>query len=449
MGALIIASKEAFELATQGQHDNALTVINDYQTTSDVERRIVGHTIAQIYMIKGDFNEAVRILIATRRAFGDNLCLLADIVYCYYGLSDFKRWTDSFNELKSEFSLHGDFLIPDHKASLQLTIAKFLEEEGRIKESMDAYAFILETVDEQTNSTRFYRVLCQSFRALATFGGKSSLAQSYAILEMINANNVDRHGDIDVQQCLLLGEIGLLGVEVAYKRLDEILRSKTISKADKQLLFYDFVEECLARNLQLPAQLNEYLGELRDLNAYEQCLHEIAFLNSDSYLTNRLHRLAGQMSFSCYLRLLGVSLARKTRTEAGPEIKRKFKLAIDTLDIPSRNLWIQRYMQFLAPSNNEIHFDQETGELTFENRKINITKKEQVMKLLPLCKSETITMADLFTQLGKDNYEDNDYRSLRMVIHRLNKVLFELTGTPKLIEIGKQEVRIKFRLVIK
>lgn len=445
MSTAILISTNAFELANQGEHRRALQIINEYTPKSKVECRILGHSRAEVKMLQGNFTEALDILKNTRKNYGDNLCLLGDIVFCYYSLSNFKLWSLAFDELRHLFSLYAPLLDHDRRMSIQLTIAKFLEEQGKIKEALDEYTNLLSLIDEATNLKRYYRTLCQSFRVLASFGSKSSMAQTYVLLETIGSNNINLHSDIDVQQCLMLGEISLLGPDSAAKRLSEVISNKNISSADKKLLYYDFLEECLAKNLEIPLILRDYLGQFKDLNSYEKCIHELAFNNSDLRLINQLHRLGSEVSFSCYLRLLGLALARYIKTSRGIEVKRKFKIAVESLDLNSRNFWIQRYRQYLVSHKEiEINFNAETRELIYNDKKVSIARKETFSQLISFLLNKTEVQTSQVIQLiSSRDYDEAQYRSLRMIIHRLNATLFDLTGTPKLIEIGKQQIRVK------
>lgn len=448
--ALTIKEK-VYKLAEIGQTDLALKLISDYVSSTITEDRILGHSQAEILMISGKTKEALEILLSTQKRYGNHVALLTDITICYYTLSDFKNWKFAFNDLKKAYFENKDILTFERRIMAELNIAKFTEEDGDIATAATNYLRIMKEMNERHDMPRFYRSISQALRVLATFRITGQLAEIYRQMISVGKTQVGLVAHVDVQQALLISELVLIGPQSASSRLIEVLKNDSISIIDKQILYYDFIEEHLLHGFDIEDQIISYATNFRELNAFEHEIQKIAFINN--YKTELIHltQLSTQLPLSSFIRILGVHLARSKNSKFTTELRSQFKLLISTLNSESQQYWISRYKKFfLANEELQISYDSRSKILSYNNNTTDLSRRSGFQGVIELFNvSNSLETETVIRKLWNVSFDPNYYKSLRMTVHRLNEIIFNLTGIPKAIEINKQKLEIKGKITFK
>ncbi len=448
--ALAIKEK-AFKLAESGQTALALKLISEYSSTTAAESRIVGHSQAEILILAGKPEQALEILLAVQKEHGDHVALLGEIAMCYYILSDFRNWKFTFEDMKKSYVENKDILVFERRIMAELNIAKFTEEDGEVALAAASYLRIMKELNQRHDSKRFFRAISQALRVLATFRMSSQLSEVYREMISIAEKQIGLNAYVDVQQALLLSELVLVGPTSASSRLIEILNNKDISILDKQTLYYDFLEEHLLRGFEIEEQIKAYDSNFKDLNVFETEIRRLTFSTTAEINIADLTAFSRQMPLACYIRLLGVFIANAQTPQVLAELRSQFKLVISSLHSESQQLWISRYKKyFVANDEIEIIYDSRNKTLKFGSKAANLSRRSGFQGLVELFNSSSsLETQTVIQKLWNVDFDPNYYKSLRMTVHRLNEVIFELTGIPKAIEINKQKLEVKGKMVFK
>ena len=300
---------QAFKLAEAGQHKKAFKLIENYQPQSSVEARILGHGQAEVFMLLGQTKEALDLLLETRQKHGEHISLLTDIALCYYALSDFKNWKIAFEDLKRAYEAHKDLLAFERRSMAELNLARFYEEEGEVAVAADLYLKLMREMEERQDVARFFRVMSQAMRVMSTFKMSNMLATTYRRMISVGKIDVSFHASIDVQHALLLSELTLVGPQNAGARLLEILRTDGVILYDKQLLYFNFLEECLVQGHAISEKLVPFATLFKDLNPFEKEIHRLAIDRCSDVKLVELDRLTLELPTACYLRVIGAYLS--------------------------------------------------------------------------------------------------------------------------------------------
>jgi len=292
--------------------------------------------------------------------------------------------------------------------------------------------------------------MAQAMRVMSTFRLSGMLANTYRRMISVGSADINLHADVDVQHALLLSELTLAGAKNATNRLIEILNNEHISEVDKQLIFYDFLEELLLQNHRIDKRLFKFM-KFAQLNLYEKEIHRIALSGENKTDFRNLIALSRTLPVTCYIRALGLNLAVSKDTSDTNELRNLLKVILDSLTPESQQLWLSRYHSILIINEDiSINFNQASKILFFGTKSIDIARRSGFLEIMEaLSISKQVTTESLIQKIWLVDFDSIYYRSLRMTIHRLNEVLFELVGTPKMIEINKHTVTLKGRASIK
>jgi len=449
--AALELKQKAFTIAENGKAEEALKLVLDYPASTAAEKRILGHSLAEIHILIGNTRQALEILLQTQKNHGEHVSLLGEIAMCYYILSDFRNWKFAFEDMKRAYATHKDILTFDRRIMAEFTLAKFIEEDGDVATAAARYLRIMKEMNERHDSKRFFRAIAQALRVLATFRMSSQLSDVYLQMIGINEKQIGLNSYIDVQQSLLLAELALVGPQSASSRLMEILQNKDICMTDKQTLYFDFLEEHLLRGFELSQEVKSFSSGFTDLNDFEREIHRLIFSDQSQIDIGYLTTLSRKMPLACYLRTLGAFLAKAHTPSLQAELRSQFKLVISTLNPESQQLWISRYKNlFLAADEIEILYDSGNKTLQFGGKSADLSRRSGFQGLLELFSSASSLETETAIQkLWNVEFDPTYYKSLRMTVHRLNEVLFELSGIPKAIEINKQKLEIKGKIIFK
>ncbi|OQW46976.1 MAG: hypothetical protein A4S09_16155 [Proteobacteria bacterium SG_bin7] len=444
---------EAFRLAERGQHKKAFTLIQNFQPQSDVEGRILAHSEAEILMLLGRFSEALGLLLQAKETYGEHVALLTDIAICYYSLNDFKNWKFAFEDMKVSYETHKDYLVFERRAMAELNLAKFLEEDGEVSMAANMYLSLMRKMEERQDIARFYRVMSQAIRVMSSFRMSGSLASTYQRMVTIGKATINLHASIDVQHALLLSELTLMGPENAAARLLALLRTDSISLYDKQLIYFDYLEECLVQGFSISKKLIPFLSLFKELNYFEREIYKIVIKKDETVDFERLVELSQSIPLSSYIRVLGAYLTKTKDPQVANELRNQMRIITSSLSQDSQNLWISRYKtQLVSPTETVLVYDSTKKNISFGNKIENLARRDAFVVLVQLLsRGHEVETEKAVACIWNTTFDQSYYRSLRMTVHRLNKAIFELTGIPKVLQINKQYIScngdIQFKVV--
>ncbi len=435
---------EAFRLAERGQHLKALKLIGGYKAQSLVEERILAHSQAEVAMIQGNMQQALDLLLAAKEKYGEHVALLTDIAICYYSLNEFKKWKFAFADLKKAYAEHKDFLIFERRAMAELNLAKFYEEDGEVAIAAQMYMTLIRQMEERQDIARFYRIMSQALRVMSTFHMSGNLANTYQLMITIGKAQINLYASIDVQHALLLSELALTGPQNAAARLLEVLRTDKVSLYDKQLIYFDFLEESLLQGFPVSEKLIPFASLFKELNGFEKEVFKLAIKKDYAVDFENLIQLSQTLPLSCYIRVLGAYIA-KTKDEAtAVELRNQMKLVTSSLSAESQNHWINRYQKLLKVSAATVlNYNTDAKLLTFGNKAETLARREAFGVLIELLsRSPEVDTEKAIACIWNVSFDPTYYKSLRMTVLRLNKLIFAMIGVPKVLEINKTKITL-------
>ncbi len=446
-----LAVKESvYSLAESGQTTMALASLLKHESNDLVESRILSHSRAEILMMEGKTKQALEVLLLAKQKCGSHVSLLTDIVICYYALSDFKRWRFALEELKSEFIKCKDILIFERRAMAELHIAKFSEEDGEVALANETYSRLTREMSEQQDMGRFYRVLSQNLRVLATFRINSSLFETYRQMISISGAQVGLSSNIDVQQALLLAELQLVGPKSAQARLNEIINNRDIALIDIQIIYYDFLEEYLLHYLEIDDSIKSYDSLFKRTNPFESAIRKLAFDSEKLINFKDLVELSTQLPISNYLRILGAYLTKVSDEKILIEIRKQMRLIILSLSSDSQQYWLSRYRKMLNPSSNiEVRYDNKVKSLQYNGKSSSLAKRAAFQDLIEMFfDNHSLGTEEVISRVWNiPTFDPIFFERLRITIRRFNELIFELTGIPKAVEIKKHQISLNKSIV--
>lgn len=441
---------EAFRLAERGQHKKALTLIKNFQPQSTVEGRILAHSEAEILMLLGRMSEALDLLLQAKETYGSHIALLTDIAICYYSLNDFKNWKFAFEEMKASYEIHKDFLVFERRAMAELNLAKFYEEDGEVSIAANMYLSLMRNMEERQDIARFYRVMSQAIRVMSSFRMSANLAITYQRMMSIGQTSINLHASIDVQHALLLSELTLMGPQNAAARLLALLRTDSISLYDKQLIYFDYLEECLVQGFSVSNKLIPFLTLFKDLNGFEKEIFKLVIKKDETVNFENLVELSQNLSLSSYIRILGAYLTKTRDAAIAAELRNQMRIITSSLGLESQTLWLSRYKNQLAPVNETVLvYESVKKNLSFGNKVEDLSRRPAFIALIDLLRrGREVDTEKAIASIWNTSFDQSFYRSLRMTVHRFNKLVFTLTGIPKVLEINKQIISLNGDIVI-
>lgn len=410
---------------------------------TDFDFRVRANHLGQVAAVKGQFPEAERFYL-TALEHGENLRVLRDLTDLYYVTGRFSDGKRMLSLLKEKLALHRDKLSLPTICNAEILVAKTLEEDGFIFSALEIYERLYREIKKTMSHELFYFCLPQMLRLKAHFGLNHDLGIIYTELLTLKSTLIPASSKIEVQHSLMLAELALVGPEHAWARVELAFQVAKTPMSDRRLIFYDFVEEQLLKNMKLPASAEALAHQLIGHDLYEQELHKLAFTGIGSADLVHLHHLASEMSWACHMRLMSLYALYFAQTPTEPEIRNKMNLMLLSIEPSSRVFWLNRSRPLAQREITRIHFDRNARKLNFGDRSIDLAKKRSVVALVEtLLINSQLPIESVLQEVWKAEYSPESYHRLRMTVHRLNQVIFQLTAIPKAIEVSADSVGLR------
>lgn len=421
----------------------ALSELESWDVKTDIEKRIMFHLKGVTLIHMGDLDAAKISLLTAYNSYGENISLIRDIACLYYQTGEMTLWREWYRRLERKLSELMPQLSLDANIRASVVLGKFYEAEGFETKALGLYFKTYDRLKSENRSDLYYLCLPQLLRLQSHHGNSDVLGQYYAELISLRKNHLNADIAFEIHHSLMLAEMVLIGPDHAWARVTSSLAEPKLQMADRRLIFYDFIEGALSRKWSIPANAKSLSTALKDHDAFEVEIHQLAFQTDLRRDWLRLSELASELSWGCYLRVLILHLSQSS----GPdtiEIKNKINLVLSSLDAESRSYWLQRMKPFLVSQDLTLSFAKEKRMVCFQNKEVDLSKKKGMLTLLQaLADQRTRSVEDVIQMIWSSPYSPEYYHRLRMTAHRLNQLLFDLTTIPKIIEVSADEVSLR------
>lgn len=436
------------DLILNGHYEQALQAACElsFKTPAEGRRRLHLQGMALIHL--GRLEDAKACLIKAKESFGDNVALMRDLACCYYQTGEISKWRSAYQLFEKNFIEHQTQLNSTTRIQSAVTLAKFFEEEGFIAKAIKLYEDALNHC--HSDSLQHLKLLCmpQLLRLKSSFQMTEDVGNFYAELISIKSQGHTLDLTFEIQHSLALAELHLIGPEHAWVRVRHEIKNEPLCDADRRLIYYDFLEELLFAGFPLPAEVKFLRENFKNLDVFESEIDKLCFDSQLKIDLFHLSALASELSLSSYLRILMLYLLREDRPQRRAEFKNKLSLLLNGLDAESRFIWQKRMAPFQESHDSTLQFIEPQRLLTFQSKQLDLSKKKGMAQLLGvLAESGQSSSTDhLIHRLWESKYSPEHFHRLRMTIHRLNQLLFELTAIPKALEITTDQVSLNSNL---
>lgn len=432
-------------LLEQGDEQRACDFISGLPELNLMDKRFKLHLTAQIEMRQGRFKKAQQILQNAIENFGENIKLFSDLTACAYLQGDMILFRRLLQELEYRFQQVRHQLDPANHLRVSTILGNFLEEEGDVIKARDIYQQCLEHLIPEQHSRENYKLMAQLLRLQSAFDFKQGQAENYKKIFALKESVPTLYIHLDIQHALMLAEIPLLGTTLAHARLQSLIDKEQLKQQDQELFLFDFVDECLHRDLQIPDGILQKVEASRPSGVFEKSLKRL--LEGHAFSLAEVLDLAPQMSHACYLKFLLYVLPHIPSREEESALRSQFSLLSGQLSATSAQLWNSWAELVLQKKNQtqiEIEFRSAVGIISYHAQQLDLRRKKSMCQILQqLSGLPRQRVESLVALLWGAPLSESYYHRLRLQIFRLNKFLFELTGMEKLIELQDNHVVLK------
>lgn len=432
--------RQVTRLILNNELAEARHLLESWHPTSHSEKRAHQHLWGRIDMQAADFAAARTLFQSARNKYGDNLCLLRDLMVCHYHLQEMEDFRRIFAEIETLWLQLKDKLNVDTSLETALILGKFCEEEARIGAARIYYE---EALALTSNLPQRIRVLVQKGRWLALFNPNDELGEIYRQLISTPSTNLTDDLKIEREHSLMLMELQLVGRSHAWMRVERIFNQ--LDEHDARLMVFDFIELSLAKGDPIAAAVLHVTQQFKILDPFEEFISShIEGRLSDTDRLSKLADLASMISWSCHLRLLCLSANFSQSKDAREAYFRQIELILSSLDPSSQGLWKNQLNILLQSPEIKAELSLKTSELLVQGKAVELRKKRTSLILLEaLAKNPIISVDEAIRTLWQSDFSPDHYHRLRMAVHRLNTLIHESTAAGKMIEVNAERVQVK------
>lgn len=442
-----------------------------------IERR-AGHDAVKRSIAEGRYEAAIEQINQTRKLYGDNVNLIADLVCCYYMTSNPVHWRNAVLEL--EYSLRLSNLSFESRFYSTIIYAQAVEEAGDVMRALRIYSQLSHQLRPESkwigNSSELpsssqepslskqdlsisqkdlvsvhFQVAAHRMRLKYQFG--LDLQDDFD-LQNFTSEGLGKNTDAHWQHTQIWREIKSVGLNHAYERLRLfLLQNRHLNEADRAFFILEFFEASIMSGQSVPSCLMKDLSSLspKDLPAYEELLCEIAQgLSNEQNFLSRLQ--ATSLTLGQRLRVLTLAIRLSSNAVIQAEAYRAFIYLLKGLPEDSAQAWIS-YLDLTSVSFGfAIEYNPSSNEIFFGPLRIDCGRKEGVRLLFELfSKHKVYETSELSAYIWKLSLEPNVYHRLRVMISRFSQILEENLKFPPLFEVNMDTVRLdaRFNLIIR
>jgi hypothetical protein len=438
-------------LLLKGDYELALVKLDEAKVTSTLEKRIMLHQRALLSIYLNDLENAKTALLTAERHCGENIAILRDLACVYYQTGEIHQWRNTLLELTERLANFGSKLSPTTWIKTTVTLAKFKEEDGAIAEAAQNYVAALERARAYRLESLEHLVLIQLLRIESLYSRGPQLGQWYRELLVLPASHLTFDLLVEREHTLMLAEIDLVGSQHAWTRVERLLANPRTSLPDRRLLLSDFLAETFLRGQQPKPEVSERARNvLLDGDAFEREIGLLLFPDPlGQKAVERLQVAAAEMSWACYLRLITIHHQIAPTSECRQELTNKLSVLLSTLTPTSRFYWMKRVQNRVFSDQLSLEFHPEQRWVRFQGKTLDLSKKRTLCAVLRLVSTQKCMDVDqLIRHLWQAEFSPEHLHRLRMAVHRLNQLLFELSAIPRVLEMSAEQVAIKASIAI-
>jgi hypothetical protein len=248
----------------------------------------------------------------------------------------------------------------------------------------------------------------------------------------------------------MLAEICLVGINHAWARAQTLLEDNSLLESDRRLIYFDFLEEMLIRGECITDGMRSFQQLCLHANSFETEISVLAFNPESARDLAELSGLASVLSWSCYLRILILYFGRTQEGILIDELRNKINLILSSLpSAEAKGFSLNRMKPYLGAGDLVINFSREARTVIFQNKEVDLSRKKGMLILLDVMTDESEKSVDeMIRLLWSCDYSPENYHRLRMTVHRLNQILYDLTAIPKVFEISADRLTLKPSVIL-
>lgn len=410
--------------------------------------RLEQHRLGREQMRTGDFAAALTVFQAALQNYGPHVGLLSDLACSYYLLGRSEDYLLTTQILRQEFLTAQPLLSVRSCVQTALVLAKLLEEQGDVEESL---RLLVASLDKCQNDGELkLKIQVQLLRLRSFLGIPSELASLHQVCLQSRVQTSDL--EIELEHGLMLAELQLFGTLSGLQRILDLQLQHELISADLRLLAIDFIEHSLWASTSLSSLNLVFLQNLPegDFDAFERAVFHCFRYPEQPLDLGQLNALARQVPPLGLLRLYALTLKLHPQHAQSLELKRKFLFLLQNLPADSRTRLLQKWS--LQPAQRKL-------ELVFELRQQTLRAHDRELSLKPssfggrclqlLSRRREVPLDEFVRTLFDSDFNLSYYDRVRMALQRFNRELSALTGLPKTLLLQKSQVLLNEEVEVK
>lgn len=403
----------------------------------------------------GELDTAEKMYQKLENEFGENVLITANIANTYYYKGDVHKWREHYKKLEKDLLAYSSHLSAYSYFQCHSYLFKCFEEDGFISKAIEGYESIYRNsapIVEDVNVELIF--LPQLVRLKSLMLQKAGLSELYRHLISLDPRHLTRSFQVEIEHALMLAELCLVGPQHALSRVTKIYRDPKISAIDKNLLIIDFIEEShllhsKGEQLQSVALSEVPVPSRNQLSVFEQQIWQL-FCEKTHLSYEQINEISPELNMAEFLRLLTAYYVTEKTPEARQEIFNRLQFLFESVDTNSRQYWMQRFKTFIPEDALTLSIDIHCRILRYQGKELSLSRKKTMATIIELIGK---TKADIPIETAMQaiwgcSYSPDAYHRLRMIVHRLNKEIFQLTTVSKALAIDAEVIRRTGRINI-
>lgn len=415
-------------------------LLDSYPVRTLAEKRFAAHFNAKKNLINGELELSLNQLKDAVNEFGPHVGILSDIVAIAYLLNDLHQINHFTEKLEKELLESKLKLASESLVRSFIFLGKIKEFNGEVYNALELYQ---EAFEHAESNHLFLKAAAQIIRLKSFLGKHNEVSELYSAITLRKLTLDDN--DFELNHSALLVELRLFGMSAFTSRMNKII-DENLPEYDKRQMVCHYLEELIWQDEKSDANfLNKIKNVLQfdDLNTYE-------YLVLSQFIELPVTELQSCLSPLDELKRLILQIKLTKNTKERDSYKKMFFFQLQTLSKESRMMLEKKWIKHLENKQATIHVSLSKNEIYFENKIIEKVNTKQLLKLITYFENKKVVSTDdIATELFEsDNYNENEYHRLRMIVSRLNKSVRESTGISKLFVLKFSELKLDSNIVI-
>lgn len=398
------------------------------------------HVHAKNLMAKGEFTQAVDDILHAMGQYGDHVGLMADLAICFYHSGQIYKWRSCLQKLVVEFSKCRLNLSPSSRLRTAVVLAKFFEEEGEVVKAIDILQQEANLFADLSVDGRDQLKLMANFLRLKALAGESSGLGAIARAIAASRHWAPADLQVEIEHGLMLHELELEGPHLALRHLENCFKRVDLSKYDRELIIFDFLETCLARGFLGFVQLLEGFWAEPTESDFAQQIQTWLLTPAQQDWAWSFSQGEMPLTTSEFIRL-GLLYARHTQSAHSEEIKSRLDILLGDLSAESRRVWLARLTT--QESLEILKLSTTRKIIECRGQQFSLSKKPLMFAVLEVLALQSRWSTDEFCRkLWGCDFNEEQYTRIRVMVFRINKVLVDGFSIKKLIDLNKQTITL-------